>query len=147
MTVKFVGYTGVNIAHCCSYFGKLCTDFLRLFILPFGRNTVNGKILCLNSVFLTKHIADTHRLKTHILTAVAVAPDRKLRIAKFKDNTLKQCYAVADTFLDNTRYCQGTKLNTQDTLKSISKEIGFFYFDLKSELSRQRLKFKSKDGN
>lgn len=45
------------------------------------------------------------------------------------------------------RYCQGTKLNTQDTLKSISKEIGFFYFDLKSELSRQRLKFKSKDGN
>lgn len=46
-----------------------------------------------------------------------------------------------------TRYCQGTKLNTQDTLKSISKEIGFFYFDLKSELSRQRLKFKSKDGN
>lgn len=47
----------------------------------------------------------------------------------------------------NARYCQGTKLNTQDTLKSISKEIGFFYFDLKSELSRQRLKFKSKDGN
>ena len=103
MTVKFVGYTGVNIAHCCSYFGKLCTDFLRLFILPFGRNTVNGKILCLNSVFLTKHIADTHRLKTHILTAVAVAPARKLRIAKFKDNTLKQCYAVADTFLDKER--------------------------------------------
>lgn len=49
--------------------------------------------------------------------------------------------------LGYTRYCQGTKLNTQDTLKSISKEIGFFYFDLKSELSRQRLKFKSKDGN
>jgi len=49
--------------------------------------------------------------------------------------------------LGNARYCQGTKLNTQDTLKSISKEIGFFYFDLKSELSRQRLKFKSKDGN
>lgn len=49
--------------------------------------------------------------------------------------------------LKYTRYCQGTKLNTQDTLKSISKEIGFFYFDLKSELSRQRLKFKSKDGN
>lgn len=48
---------------------------------------------------------------------------------------------------DYARYCQGTKLNTQDTLKSISKEIGFFYFDLKSELSRQRLKFKSKDGN
>ena len=52
-----------------------------------------------------------------------------------------------DNFRHNARYCQGTKLNTQDTLKSISKEIGFFYFDLKSELSRQRLKFKSKDGN
>lgn len=50
-------------------------------------------------------------------------------------------------YSQNARYCQGTKLNTQDTLKSISKEIGFFYFDLKSELSRQRLKFKSKDGN
>jgi len=55
--------------------------------------------------------------------------------------------ALCMNALPYTRYCQGTKLNTQDTLKSISKEIGFFYFDLKSELSRQRLKFKSKDGN
>lgn len=59
-------------------------------------------------------------------------------------NSIVYNFRMVQTY---TRYCQGTKLNTQDTLKSISKEIGFFYFDLKSELSRQRLKFKSKDGN
>lgn len=37
-----------------------------------------------------------------------------------------KCYNLVNIY-KNARYCQGTKLNTQDTLKSISKEIGFFY--------------------
>lgn len=68
----------------------------------------------------------------------------------FDKQILLNAYHKSKELYENdryARYCQGTKLNTQDTLKSISKEIGFFYFDLKSELSRQRLKFKSKDGN
>lgn len=78
-----------------------------------------------------------------ILNILFICPTLKQKNIDFL--ACSKFYALA--VFEYTRYCQGTKLNTQDTLKSISKEIGFFYFDLKSELSRQRLKFKSKDGN
>ena len=75
-----------------------------------------------------------------MLPLSATGGGRKATRLKYSRN------ALHINVLPFARYCQGTQLNTQDTLKSISKEIGFFYF-VKKAIEQATLKSKSKDGN
>ena len=93
----------MNISHRISRLGKFKTNVLRLFVCELIRNTVNGKILCINTVFLSKHITDTHCLKSHIRATVTVAVDGKLCVSQFLCYALSNRYAVSHI----TLYIQG----------------------------------------
>lgn len=90
----------MNIRHCVSCFGKLIANIFRFFVSELIRNTIDGKILRINTVLFAKHISDTYCLKAHIGTAVTVAVDRKLCVAKFLCYALCNRYAVAHITLN-----------------------------------------------
>ena len=103
MAVQLLGYTGMDFIHRRAGFGKLRTDFLRLFVLPFLRDTVDSKVFGVHAILFAEHIADAHCLKAHILAAVRVAVDRKLCVAEFLRYALTESNAVANIFLDKKR--------------------------------------------
>ena len=82
----------MNIRHRISRFGKLIANILWLFAGELLRDTVDCKILCIDAVLFAKHIAYTNRLKAHIRSAVTVAVDGELCVAKFL------CYALSDRY-------------------------------------------------